>query len=172
MNIFFFSILGYLSDLIDDEEIEEDDISMYHRLDNQMDIEEREEEEEEEEEEKDDKKRGFIYPLRVTSQELSRHVNLLLTEQDGSWHYSTIKNFNGFFRAQYSKHCGKTFYCYSCLHRFQAKPNEKTRQDCVLLQEHVQYCKQEKSQRVSYPQKKVVEFTNIHSSDTMILNVF
>ena len=42
----------------------------------------------------DDKKRGFIYPLKVAKQELSRHVNLLLTEQDGSWHYSTIKNFS------------------------------------------------------------------------------
>ena len=108
-----------------------------------MDIEEREEEEEEEEEEKDDKKRGFIYPLRVTSQELSRHVNLLLTEQDGSWHYSTIKNFSGFLAKQYSKLDKKSFYCYSCLHGFKANPNEKTREDCTLLKEHVPYCKQQ-----------------------------
>ena len=92
---------------------------------------------------------------------MTRHVNLLLTEQDGSWHYSTIKNFSGFLAKQYSKLDKKSFYCYSCLHRFKAKPNEKTREDCVLLKEHVQYCKQQKSQRVSYPQKKVVEFTNI-----------
>ena len=132
---------------------------MYHRLDNQMETEEREEEEEVEA--PNDKRRGFIYPLRVTNQELTRHVNLLLTEQDGSWHYSTIKNFNGFMRAQYNKSKCTTFYCYSCLHGFKAKPNENTREDCILLKEHVQYCKQQKTQRVSYPQKKAVEFTNI-----------
>ena len=137
---------------------------MYHRLDNQME-EEVVVEEEEEEEVKKDNKRGFIYPLCVTNQELSRHVNLLVTEEDGSWHYSTIKNFSGFLRAQYSKRTGSnTFYCYSCLHGFQAKKGEKVRTDCKLLAEHAKYCKQQKSQRVSYPQKKVTEFTNIQKT--------
>lgn len=128
-----------------------------------MEIEEREESDDDREEIEapNDKKRGFIYPLRITNQELARHVNLLLTEEDGSYHYSTIKNFNGLMRAQYSKHHGEYFYCYSCLHGFTAKNDEKTREECVLLQDHVKYCKQQKSQRVSYPQKKAVEFTNI-----------
>ena len=62
------------------------------------------------------------------------------------------------------KNCGKTFYCYSCLHGFQAKTNEKTRDDCVLLQEHIKYCKQQKPQRVSYPENATTEFKNIHKS--------
>ena len=68
-----------------------------------------------------DKKRGFIYPLRVAKRELTRHVNLLLTEKNEVSHYSTIKNFSGFLRCQYSKHHGTTHYCYSCLHGFKAK---------------------------------------------------
>ena len=54
---------GNLSDFIDD------DVT----LNNQMD-----QEEEEEKEENDDNKRGIAYPVRVTKQELSRNVNLLL----------------------------------------------------------------------------------------------
>ena len=79
---------------------------MYHRLDNQVEEETEVSEEEEVEVErqvKDDNKRGIVYPLRVTKKEGARHVNLLLTEKDGNWHYSLIKNFSGFIRAQYSK---------------------------------------------------------------------
>ena len=119
---------------------------------------------EEEEEEKDNNKCGIAYPVRVTKQEFSLHVNLLLAERDGVWHYSTIKNFSGFLCSQYSKHCGKTFYCYSCLRGFQAKTNEKTREECVLLQENIKYCKQQKPQRVSYPENATTEFRNIHKT--------
>ena len=123
--------------------------------------EERNDESEEDEESKDETKRGTVYPLRITKKEQTRHVNLLVTEKDNNWHYSTIKNFSGFLRAQYSKYTGKTFYCYTCLHGFKAKTNEKTREECVLLQDHTKYCKQYKPQRVSYPQNKTLEFTNI-----------
>ena len=57
---------------------------MYRTLNNQMD------QDEEEEEEEDDNKRGIAYPVRITKQELTRHVSLLLTEREGVWHYSTI----------------------------------------------------------------------------------
>ena len=82
-------------------------------------------------------------------------MNLLLTEQDGVWHYSTIKNFSGFLHAQYNKDNNKYFHCYSCLHGF-------IRED--LLNEHIKYCKQQKAQRVSYPKDKVAEFTNIQKT--------
>ena len=51
---------GNLSDLIDDD-VSDDDLSMYRTLNNQIDQEEVEIEEEEEEE-KDDNKRGIAYP--------------------------------------------------------------------------------------------------------------
>lgn len=93
--------------------------------------------------------RHMVYPLRITDKEL-----------DGVWHDSTVKNFSGFIRAKYSKKTGvKTFHCYSCLHRFTGAKNETSRKKCRWLQEHVKYCSARK--RVSYPQEKTLEFTNI-----------
>ena len=81
---------GNLPDLIDDD-VSDDDLSMYRTLNNQMDQEmEIEEEEEDDVDDEDDTKRGVVYPVRVTKQELSRHLNLLLTERDGVWHYTAI----------------------------------------------------------------------------------
>ena len=45
--------------------------------------------------------------------------------------------------------------------QFCCKKGEKTREDCKLFKEHAKYWKQQKSQRVSQPQAKVTEFTNI-----------
>ena len=70
-----------------------------------------------------DTKRGVVSPVRVTKQELSRNLNLLLTERSG-----IIRN------------------------------------ECLLLQEHVKYCKQQKPQRISYPENATVEFKNIHKT--------
>ena len=180
-----------LEDLIDDNSDIEDDVSMYRTLEQRNraseieqlrhrfaspsndDYEEYEDDmdgesdvdgTDGEEEENNDSERGVVYPVRITKKELAKHVNLLLTEKGGAWHYSAIKNFSGFLRSQYSKHTGgKTFYCYTCLHGFASKKGEKTREECVLLQEHVKYCKTLKPQRTSYPEKgTTTEFTNIH----------
>ena len=174
----------------DEEEEEGMDISMYHTLqqrenadvmsriaqrfrsvdedgndvsddDEEGDV--RSDEEESEQPKTNDKSRGIVFPLRVTNEELTRHVNLLLTEREGTLHYSTIKNFSGFIRAQYSKHSGgRTFYCYSCLHGFTAKPGETTRDQCELLKQHVKYCKKLNPQRVSYPESgEKLNFTRV-----------
>ena len=43
---------------------------------------------------------GTVYPLKVTQNKPSaRHVNLLLTEKDGTYHYSTIKNYSRLVRS-------------------------------------------------------------------------
>ena len=158
-----FTFLGNIEDLIDDDDDDiDDDINLYRQLDNERPI-QIDDEIEGPESNLNDKKRGFIYPLRVVNQELSHHVNLLLTEKDNILHYSTIKNFNGFLRAQYNKNNSRYFYCYSCLHGFKAKKGEKTREDCKLLKEHIRYCKTQKPQRVSYPKDKELEFTNIQT---------
>ena len=114
--------------------------------------------------EKESKRDGVIFPIKVTKEEKPRHVNLLLTEKDGIHHYSTITNFSGLLRCQYSKHNGTLFYCYSCLHGFAPKTGEKTREQCVNLQNHQELCKTLKPQRVSYPEKDkddMLYFTNI-----------
>ena len=86
----------------------------------------------------------------------------MLTENNGSSHYSSIKNLDGLLRAQYTKSgSNKRFHCYRCLHGFKAKKGEKTRDQCKNLQEHISYCKSVDPQLVSYPKNEVAEFTNL-----------
>ena len=75
---------------------------------------------------------------------------------------STIKHFNRLVGSQYNKHKGTHFYCYSCLHGFQAKRGENTRKDFKLLTEHLVHCKTLKPQRVVYPEDEILKFTNVH----------
>ena len=138
-------------DLIDDNSGIKDDITMYHTLEQRdqfneieqlqqrfasLDDDNDEEEEEdneneddidggEEEDDNNDSERGMVYPVRIIKTELTRYVNLLLTEKENVCHYSTIKNFSGILRSQYSKYHGKYHYCYTCLQGFAAKKEEK-----------------------------------------------
>ena len=121
------------------------------------------------------KKKGAIFPIKVTKEELPRHINILLTEEDGNCHYSSIVNFSGLLRSQYSKYHGTYFYCYSCLHGFVPKKGEKTREQCVNLQEHHKHCKTQKPQRISYPIKgkqDLLQFTSIHKQLKMPFVVY
>ena len=46
---------------------------------------------------------GIIYPLKVCKKEIvDRHVNLLVTEKDGVFHYSTITQFSRLVGSQLS----------------------------------------------------------------------
>ena len=113
-------------------------------------------------------KPGIIFPLRITEKVIlqtrneddddvteNRHVNLLLTEKDGDYHYSTITNFSRLVRSQVSKRKCQQFFCYRCLHGF-------IRQD--LLDDHTELCKNVSAQRISMPSEKdnIFQFTNIH----------
>ena len=163
--------------LFDDSNDIEDDVAMYRTLEQQEqaveikqlqqrfvesvgsddDGESDDDSEKEEEDDNDDSEIGMVYPVRITKTELARHVNLLLTEKESVCHYSTVINFSGFLRSQYSKHWGKYHYCYTYLHGFERHEMS------VLLKEHVKYCKTLKPQRVSYPDKEdaSVQFTNV-----------
>ena len=141
----------------DDSDVEDEGMSFYHAINQQRcetELESKEEEQEEPEEEVKPK-RGLVYPLKVVNHEQERHVfTLLYTEQNGIGYYSVIINFSGLLWSQYNKHRGKAFHCYSCLHGFKAKKGEKTRDQCVLLQQHQKHCKTLKPQHVSYPKKE------------------
>ena len=84
----------------------------------------------------------------------NRHVNLLLTEKEGKYHYSTISSFSRLVRSQVSKRKQQQFLCYRCLHGF-------IRQD--LLDSHVKLCNKVAVQRITMPSVKdsVLKFTNI-----------
>ena len=108
---------------------------------------------------------GYIYPLRVEKEEKARHINLLLTDDDGCKHYSSIIDFSRLCRSQVSKHNGRMHFCYSCLTGFSTSSADETRDKCKRLQEHMKLCTTHDAQRVSYPTKEdddnKIRFTNI-----------
>ena len=108
---------------------------------------------------------GTVYPLKVTQNKPSaRHVNLLLTEKDGTYHYSTIDNFSRLVRSQVTRHDTQHFFCYSCLHGF-------TRED--LLTSHVQNFKVESAQCTEMPvNDTTLKFTRLHSQRMQTLNAY
>ena len=159
-----------LVDLIDDTMLDEEDADFYRALDNERGMDGGELEVPVAPRVDPDfadvvEKRGVIIPLRISdsireerdeSGELveDRHVNLLLTERDGSTHYSTITGFSRLVCSQVSRHNGKQFYCYRCLHGF-------SRQD--LLDEHKPLCSKTDAQRVKMPVGGTkLKFTNVH----------
>ena len=152
-------------EFLDDQTDHMSDLSMYHRLETEnirSEIEKGPELEPATHKTNEKPMRGYIYPIRIASRIGARHVNLLLTENNGSSHYSSIKNLDGLLRAQYTKSgSNKRFHCYECLHGFIAKKGEKTRDQCKNLQEHISYCKSVDPQLVSYPKNEVAKFTNL-----------
>ena len=63
--------------------------------------------------------KNVIYPLRVTDAVIpERHVDLLLHEQNGIQHYSTIKNFSRLVGGQLSSHNGAIYCCKICLQAY------------------------------------------------------
>ena len=98
----------------------------------------------------------LIYSLKVTQNKPTvRHVSLLLTENDGTYHYSTIKTFSHLLRSQVIRYEHRHFFCFSCLHGF-------TREE--LLASHVLYFKVENAQRTEMPlDDPTLKFTNIQN---------
>ena len=62
------------------------------------------------------RKKGKIDLLKVSKVIIKeRHVNLLLTEKDGQYHYTTIINFSRVVSSQMSGKKCQHFYCYRCM---------------------------------------------------------
>ena len=69
-------------------------------------------------------------------------MRVLLAEGDKR-HYCLIRDFNRLM-AYRTKHDGRTFYCYNCLHGFSTN---------ILLQNHVKLCYKKKTHKVVYPEE-------------------
>ena len=54
---------------------------------------------------------GIVYHLKVTKHECERHINLLLTEEDGVHRYSVVTNFSRFVGDHYTRNNRKHFCC-------------------------------------------------------------
>ena len=100
-----------------------------------------------------DKSKNSIHPLKVCDTVENRHVNLLLTEKDGSQHYSTIKSFSRLVRSQVTKYKCQHFFCYACLHGFTTEQH---------LKDHKRLCQPTEAQREVFPyDDPILKFTNI-----------
>ena len=64
-------------------------------------------------------------------------------------------------RSQYGKRNHTRFFCYSCFYGFRSKTGEKTREQCINLQEDIRYCETLTPQRVQYPKNSKSEFMNL-----------
>jgi len=96
------------------------------------------------------------YPLKISKEGRKIHVNLLMTEDKSSIHFSTIINFHGLIKKQYSRNRCR------CLQGFTLKKGEKTREECSRLQDHLTYCKKQDAQKITYPTvKEKIEFKNV-----------
>ena len=82
-----------------------------------------------------------LFPLHITNERFSTHVNLLLYSHGSARHYCLIKDLNKLLYSQNRKKA-RMFYCPYCLHGF-------IRQD--LLKDHKPHCCQHGPQRIELP---------------------
>ena len=85
-----------------------------------------------------------LFPLYITKEHFSTHVNLLLHSQGTTRHYCFIKDVNKFLYSQNHHKC-RIYYCRYCLLEF-------IRED--LLQDHEPHCSQHVPQRIELPDEE------------------
>lgn len=96
-----------------------------------------------------------ITPQRISRQmkEGNEHVNLLLLTAEGKRHYCLIRNFSRLL-ADRTKHNGKQYYCFNCLHGYSQES---------LRDQHYERCLHRKAQKAVYPKEgeRILKFKNI-----------
>ncbi|CAG2198943.1 unnamed protein product [Mytilus edulis] len=85
-----------------------------------------------------------IYPLRISKNTGSRHVDLLFLTNESKQHYCWIKSLSRLLSCQISEHGHELFFCRRCLSHF-------SRQD--ILDEHMEYCSQKDAVRIEMPEE-------------------
>ncbi|GFX35652.1 uncharacterized protein TNCV_3175941 [Trichonephila clavipes] len=91
-----------------------------------------------------------IFPLKITTKNFDKHVNLLLISNQEKRHYCLIKNLNRLL-SDLTQHKSESFYCNYCLHRFVKKS---------ILDAHIVDCRKHKEQKIKMPENKWLEFEN------------
>ncbi|XP_042912888.1 uncharacterized protein [Parasteatoda tepidariorum] len=93
-----------------------------------------------------------VYPLIITDEEKSPHVDLIYLTSASSSHYAWIKDLSRLLSSQYSKHNGKRLICRRCLQFFTTEP---------VLTRHQLSCSQREAVRVQMPEDKWLSFKNM-----------
>ncbi|GFQ93384.1 uncharacterized protein TNCT_369411 [Trichonephila clavata] len=91
-----------------------------------------------------------IFPLKITTKDFDKHVNLLLISNQEKRHYCLIKSLNRVL-SDLTQHKSESFYCNYCLHRFVKKS---------VLDAHIVDCRKHKEQKIKMPENKWLEFEN------------
>ncbi|XP_066902574.1 uncharacterized protein [Halyomorpha halys] len=100
-----------------------------------------------------------VYPLKVCKIELKEHRDLLLLSLDQKSHYVYIKNFEKLVGNQISKHEHELRICRSCFTHFD---NQYGKQASEKLEEHKEYCFENKPVRIVLPKKNpFIRFSNV-----------
>ncbi|KAK3747985.1 hypothetical protein QZH41_003960 [Actinostola sp. cb2023] len=97
---------------------------------------------------------GALFPVHISEERYSVHVDLLLYSLGQQHHYCLIRDLNRLLSNQ-RKHNGKMFHCPHCLHGF-------VRQD--LLDDHQPLCSQHGAQRIELPNENnmFLQFKDFH----------
>ena len=88
-----------------------------------------------------------VYPLKVCDEVKIDHRDILLVENDESWHYVYIKSFEKLVRKQKTSHHGTVEVCRKCFTHFDNQ--YKPAQEKLLI--HHEYCKLNKPMRIELP---------------------
>ena len=96
-----------------------------------------------------------FYPLRMAEKDCQNAIDLFLYKQDGTSHYSLIKNVTRLFKSQItSRKNGEVCICKKCFSHF-------TKDE--LLQKHISYCSSNETVAVKMPTKNsMLCFNNYH----------
>lgn len=99
--------------------------------------------------------KGEVFPLHLSTNRTGlHHSNLLLISKNEKQHYCLIKNMSRLL-TYLTHHKSSSYYCDFCLHRFSTQD---------LLNDHVQYCKDHKIQKITMPTSKdnILKFKSLH----------
>ena len=96
-----------------------------------------------------------LFPLRIQKEKKRQIIDLLLIADDEKQHYCLIKNLSRLVSSSYSKHCGLTQICRSCLNHFS---------DEQKLAVHEEYCWENKIVKIEMPKKPILEFQHYNRS--------
>src|SRR5436190_8375741 len=91
-----------------------------------------------------------IYPIRITTNNQFKHVNLLVLTKNNVKHYCLIVSFDRLL-SNVNKYNGKKYFCVYCL---------QPQYSQFKLNKHIQFCQTHDCQRTEFPFYKTLKFKN------------
>ena len=86
--------------------------------------------------------KGYVYPLRISSKQCERVVDLLLISDDEKQHYCLIKSLSRLLASQVSNMKCKRCFCRRCLNSYDSEDKLKL---------HQEYCNNHEAVKIDLP---------------------